>query len=266
MKRLPGLIFVVDPHRERIAVTEANKLEIPLVGTGDTNVDPDELTFVIPGQRRRDPGDPPALLARRRGGDRGRPRAGRPGSDRARARDDRGGRAGDRGGRAVRRARRGACRRRGPDLRARRRRGRPAAGRAEPRPRSSSRPRPKRRRTRSPPSSLARRASARRTTTTPGRRSRSSPARGLGSPSSGSAHPGASRDLPTTEQEHRTHMADISAQAVKELRELTGAGFMDCKRALEETGGDSREGGRPAARAGPGRSRQEEPTATPARA
>jgi hypothetical protein len=40
---------VVDPHRERIAVTEANKLEIPLVGTGDTNVDPDELTFVIPG-------------------------------------------------------------------------------------------------------------------------------------------------------------------------------------------------------------------------
>jgi elongation factor Ts len=39
-------------------------------------------------------------------------------------------------------------------------------------------------------------------------------------------------------QEHRTGMADISAQAVKELRERTGAGFMDCKRALEETGGD----------------------------
>ena len=49
MKRLPGLVFIVDPHRERIAVTEANKLEIPLVGTGDTNVDPDELTYVIPG-------------------------------------------------------------------------------------------------------------------------------------------------------------------------------------------------------------------------
>jgi small subunit ribosomal protein S2 len=48
MKRLPGAIFVVDPHRERIAVTEANKLEIPLIGTGDTNVDPDELTHVIP--------------------------------------------------------------------------------------------------------------------------------------------------------------------------------------------------------------------------
>ena len=48
MKRLPGLIFVIDPHRERIAVTEANKLEIPLIGTGDTNVDPDELTYVVP--------------------------------------------------------------------------------------------------------------------------------------------------------------------------------------------------------------------------
>jgi small subunit ribosomal protein S2 len=48
MKRLPGAIFIVDPHRERIAVTEANRLEIPVVGTGDTNVDPDELDFIIP--------------------------------------------------------------------------------------------------------------------------------------------------------------------------------------------------------------------------
>src|SRR5439155_13004629 len=48
MKRLPGMIFIVDPHRERIAVNEANKLEIPIVGTGDTNVDPDELDYIIP--------------------------------------------------------------------------------------------------------------------------------------------------------------------------------------------------------------------------
>jgi small subunit ribosomal protein S2 len=48
MKRLPGAVFVVDPHRERIAVTEANKLEIPLIGTGDTNVNPDELDYIIP--------------------------------------------------------------------------------------------------------------------------------------------------------------------------------------------------------------------------
>jgi hypothetical protein len=43
------MVFIVDPHRERIAVTEAIKLEIPIVGTGDTNVDPDELDYIIPG-------------------------------------------------------------------------------------------------------------------------------------------------------------------------------------------------------------------------
>ncbi len=48
MKRLPGAVFIIDPHRERIAVTEANKLEVPVVGTGDTNVDPDELDYIIP--------------------------------------------------------------------------------------------------------------------------------------------------------------------------------------------------------------------------
>jgi small subunit ribosomal protein S2 len=48
MKRVPGAVFIIDPHRERIAVTEANKLEIPVVGTGDTNVDPDELDYIIP--------------------------------------------------------------------------------------------------------------------------------------------------------------------------------------------------------------------------
>jgi small subunit ribosomal protein S2 len=48
MKRLPGAVFVVDPARERIAVTEARKLELPIIGTGDTNVDPDELDYIIP--------------------------------------------------------------------------------------------------------------------------------------------------------------------------------------------------------------------------
>ena len=48
MKRVPGAVFIVDPHRERIAVAEANRLEIPVVGTGDTNVDPDELDYIIP--------------------------------------------------------------------------------------------------------------------------------------------------------------------------------------------------------------------------
>ena len=48
MRRLPGALFVVDPHKEHIAVTEARKLEIPVIGTGDTNVDPDQLDYIIP--------------------------------------------------------------------------------------------------------------------------------------------------------------------------------------------------------------------------
>jgi small subunit ribosomal protein S2 len=48
MRRLPGAIFVVDPVREKIAVTEARRLEIPVIATGDTNVDPDQIDFIIP--------------------------------------------------------------------------------------------------------------------------------------------------------------------------------------------------------------------------
>ena len=48
MRRLPGALFVIDPQREHIAVVEARKLEIPVIGTGDTNVDPDLLDYVIP--------------------------------------------------------------------------------------------------------------------------------------------------------------------------------------------------------------------------
>jgi ribosomal protein S2 len=48
MRRLPGALFIIDPQRERIAITEARKLEIPIIGTGDTNVDPDQLDYIIP--------------------------------------------------------------------------------------------------------------------------------------------------------------------------------------------------------------------------
>ncbi len=48
LRRLPGALFVIDPQREKIAVVEARKLEIPVIGTGDTNVDPDLLDYVIP--------------------------------------------------------------------------------------------------------------------------------------------------------------------------------------------------------------------------
>ncbi len=49
MERLPGALFVVDPRKEKIAVAEARKLGIPVVAIVDTNCDPDEVDYVIPG-------------------------------------------------------------------------------------------------------------------------------------------------------------------------------------------------------------------------
>lgn len=49
MNRLPGLLFVVDTKKERIAVAEANRLEIPIVAIVDTNCDPDLIDYPIPG-------------------------------------------------------------------------------------------------------------------------------------------------------------------------------------------------------------------------
>ena len=49
MKRIPDAIFVVDPKKEAICVKEAHVLGIPLIGIADTNCDPEELDFVIPG-------------------------------------------------------------------------------------------------------------------------------------------------------------------------------------------------------------------------
>ena len=49
MKELPGALFIVDPRKERIAVAEAKKLGIPIVAIVDTNCDPDEIDYVIPG-------------------------------------------------------------------------------------------------------------------------------------------------------------------------------------------------------------------------
>jgi small subunit ribosomal protein S2 len=49
MSRLPDAIFVVDTRKEQIAVDEARKLKIPVIGIVDTNCDPDEVDFVIPG-------------------------------------------------------------------------------------------------------------------------------------------------------------------------------------------------------------------------
>ena len=49
MKRVPDAIFVVDPKKERICVQEAHVLGVPLIGIADTNCDPEELDYVIPG-------------------------------------------------------------------------------------------------------------------------------------------------------------------------------------------------------------------------
>ncbi len=49
LKELPGAVFIVDPRKERIAVAEAMKLEIPIVAIVDTNCDPDEIDYIIPG-------------------------------------------------------------------------------------------------------------------------------------------------------------------------------------------------------------------------
>ena len=49
MKKLPGALFVVDPKKERIAIAEAKKLNIPVVAIVDTNCDPEEVDYAIPG-------------------------------------------------------------------------------------------------------------------------------------------------------------------------------------------------------------------------
>ncbi len=49
MEGLPGLMFVIDPRKEEIAVLEANRLGIPVVAITDTNCDPDNIDYVVPG-------------------------------------------------------------------------------------------------------------------------------------------------------------------------------------------------------------------------
>lgn len=49
MNRLPGAIFVVDPKKEKIAVREARKIGIPSIGIVDTNCDPDDVDYIVPG-------------------------------------------------------------------------------------------------------------------------------------------------------------------------------------------------------------------------
>ncbi|MBQ1767973.1 MAG: 30S ribosomal protein S2, partial [Oscillospiraceae bacterium] len=49
MNKIPSALFIVDPRKERNAIAEAHKLNIPIVAIVDTNCDPDEIDYVIPG-------------------------------------------------------------------------------------------------------------------------------------------------------------------------------------------------------------------------
>ena len=160
MKRQPDAVFVIDLKKEQLAVREARRLGVPIVGLVDTNADPGRGRLRHPRKRRRHPCVEPDREGRRR---RHRRRPGPGHAGRVRSGAGRGG--------ADRRRRRRQTEGSGvqPD---------PGRRRRSPRPR--------------------------------GRRAKAA----------------------------RPNEHDDRASLVKELRDQTGAGMMDCKRALEETGGD----------------------------
>ena len=177
-------MFIIDVVKEHIAVTEARKLEIPIVAITDTNCDPDLIDYVDPRQRRRHPLDQAV-----RGQDRRRLRAGPEGAARARQ---------------------------------------PAARRAPGgrRPGAADDPR-----------LVGRRRPARRGRVAPAQRSADARSGGHARRRSADAANRAPTVFPPTTRT-RQAMAEITAQMIKDLRERTGAGMADCKKALIETGGD----------------------------
>ena len=214
MERLPDAVFVTDLKTEEIAVREAVRLRIPIIGLVDTNCDPTQIDYVDPRQRRRDP-----LLRARDRHDRRRDRDRRrrlaPAGGKADRRGDGappqgGGRAQEaRGGRespqvaaeeaaeeaAAQQAGRAAGRR-------------DAAAKAAPREPAGSRP--------TTPSARRQRAQ---------RRSRR-------------LAPAAPTQSDSVGADRRSSMS-VSAADVKALRDRTGAAMMDCKAALAEADGDA---------------------------
>ena len=187
LERLPDAVFIVDTKKEQIAVTEARKLDIPVIAIVDTNCDPDEVDFVIPGN---DDAIRAVSLVTRVVAD---------------ALTEGYGMAKDE---VVEKTRRAPADRRASAIHDGRSRAR-GRGRAVPRGRGEDRGQ-HRLRTRSPG------------TGTRGRRRAGRGCRGRSERDGGGG----------------CGMSDISAEQVKQLRDLTGAGMMDCKRALQETDGD----------------------------
>ena len=267
MKRLPGAIFIVDPHRERIARDRGEQARDPGRRHRRHERRPRRARLHHPGQRRRDPGDPAAVHARRRRRHRGRPASAPP------ARHASPSRRADADARAEYDEAAGAPTSSSPPSPAARRcRFEPdaddddllpgdRAARAEP---PSPRPPPRRPPRRSPPSSPARRPRRPRTPAGPRPADAARRRRPTAEPPNTTT---ARRPRPRRARTGaRTSMADITAEAVKELRERTGAGFMDCKQRPRRrpTATSTRPSRCCASRASPRPRRR--PAATPARA
>ena len=228
MEQLPDAVFVIDTKKEHIAVTEANKLGIPVVAVVDTNCDPDVIQYVIPGNDDAiragtlmcrviadavEEGRFIALAASR-GAGRGRRR---------------------RAGRAHARAGRGA--------------GAPAAGRGPPPGRAAGAAEREAR--------LAAAAGGRAADADAAEAEAATPPRRRAAEAAAPPRPPPS---PTTATDSTRGVADrwLSSppRTSQALRQATGAGMMDAKKALEENDGDLEAAAQVAAREGPGQGGQ----------
>ena len=235
MEKLPQAVFVLDTKKEHIAVTEANKLGIPIVAVVDTNCDPDVIDYVIPGND--DAIRSGTLLCRviadaviegKHIAPRMAPRPvaaaveRRPGAEVAAEQAEARRQAAARGAAA-----------RGPRRRRRARRpGRPPVGQ-EPL-RRVDRPRGRRGRGRRPTAETAAAEAARRAT----------------------AAETTAETSPPTPRSPEPRWPTSPPRTYKRLRQATGAGMMDAKKALTETDGDMERGQEAAAREGPGQGRR----------
>ena len=227
MKRLPQAALIIDLKTEAIAVAEATRLGIPILGLVDSNVDPLGVSLPDPGQRRLD-----ALL---RAGDRDHRRGGR----QRRHQLSRGrGQAARRGGGEAPRARRRKAPPRGGRAGAQGGRGGRRAGGRPPRPRRPAQ---------AAEGQAAARARAAAATAARSRRT-----------AAGAAQPQPPQQQPPAPPRRRRGglLMAVAAKDVKALRDRTGAAMMDCKAALEEAGGDQEEAVEDPPRQGPGPGRQ----------
>jgi small subunit ribosomal protein S2 len=255
MSRTPAAVWIVDTNKEHLAVEEARKLRIPIIGILDSNCDPDLVDFPIPGNddairavgllTRVSPTPSPRALSPARA-----PRPARAAERRRRGAAAEWGSASSwrrrRAGPPRRPVRPADAPRAASEATGARPRPRPEAVRGDRRPGTGGGRGPRRRATE--PAARAPRPAAEATEARHrghrGRRRAARPTRPRPRPCRAAAadeaegpEPPAHR-RPTQEEAETTDMANFSAADVKKLRELTGAGMMDCKKALDEADGD----------------------------